>query len=232
MQRNPTSDFSSTGNRLDAASRLATSIAFALSLFAATVSVSGAESSLNASGNRASSNPLPSIDHSTWSRPVVDDDGHPMPSSDAAIPLDSLSRTEFGHYLTAREAYALKQWLGKDVLFVDIRNLSSGEWGLLPEGADFNLPLIKSIAQGKPEFVHGFVGGIKRALATRGLHHESIVVLICIDGRSAAIGADLLAQAGVSNAFVVRGGMDGEVGSADHAGWHGQMLPTHVLSAI
>lgn len=232
MRRDPTNNSSSTPDQSNAPVLAAKSIALALSLFAATLSVSSAESGLYSAANLTSAHQMRSIDQFAWVRPVVDDDGNPMPSSDAAIPLDPLSRSEFGHYLTAKEAYALKQWLGKDVLFVDIRNLSSGEWGLLPEGADFNLPLVKSIAQGKPEFVHGFVGGIKRALATRGLHHESIVVLICIDGRSAAIGADLLAQAGVSNAFVVRGGMEGEIGSADHAGWHGQMLPTHVLTAI
>ncbi len=44
--------------------------------------------------------------------------------------------------------------------------------------------------------------------------------------------AELLAQAGVSNTFVVRGGMGGEIGSADNTGWKAQMLPTDVLAAI
>jgi rhodanese-related sulfurtransferase len=64
------------------------------------------------------------------------------------------------------------------------------------------------------------------------LSQDAIVVLICVDGRAAAFGADLLAQAGVSNTFVVRGGMEGEVGSAANTGWKAQMLPTNVLAAI
>lgn len=167
-----------------------------------------------------------------WGFPIVDDDGNPMPSSEDAIPQDLVSRTEFGHYLTAREAYAAKKWLGKEVLFVDVRDLSSGERAMLPAEVDFNLPLVKGIKGGKLELAHGFVGGIKRALVTRGLSQDAIVVLICVDGRAAAFGAELLAQAGVSNTFVVRGGMEGEVGSAANTGWKAQMLPTNVLAAI
>jgi rhodanese-related sulfurtransferase len=173
-----------------------------------------------------------SQERSSWRFPIVDDDGNPMPSSEDAIPLDLLSNTEFGYYLTAREAYTVKQWLGKAVLFIDVRDLSSGERNVLPAEVDFNLPLIKSIKGGKLELAHGFVGGIKRALATRGMSQDALVVLICVDGRAAALGADLLAQAGVSNTFVVRGGMEGEIGSADNTGWKAQMLPTDVLAAI
>jgi rhodanese-related sulfurtransferase len=173
-----------------------------------------------------------SPERSSWGFPIVDDDGNPMPSSEEAIPQDLLSTTEFGHYLTARQAYAVKQWLGKNVLFVDVRDLSSGERNVLPAEVDFNLPLVRSMKGGKLELAHGFVGDIKRALAKRGLSQDAIVVLICVDGRAAALGAELLAQAGVSNAFVVRGGMEGEIGSADNTGWKAQMLPTDVLAAI
>ncbi|MCA3017096.1 MAG: hypothetical protein ING73_17915 [Rhodocyclaceae bacterium] len=210
------------------------SLVLVVMLFVATISESRAETTMSckfSTSDALAGRECPALERSAWAVPIVDDDGNPLLSSEAAIPQDLLSRTEFGHYLTAREAYAAKQWLGKDVLFVDVRDLSSGERNLLPAEVDFNLPLVRGTNSGKLELAHGFVGGIKRALATRGLSHDAIVVVICEDGRAAALAAELLAQAGVSNTFVVRGGMEGEIGSADNTGWKAQMLPTDVLAA-
>ena len=159
-------------------------------------------------------------------RTLVDDEGIPLASLAAAIPDDVLSQTHHGHYLTARESYETKNWLGGAVLFVDVRDTKSAPTGAAPGNVDFNLPVTQHRASGKPQVAYGFVGTIKRTLATRGLDHDALVLVICENGRNAALAAELLAQAGVANVFVVRGGMQGEIGAiANSTGWLSAGLP-------
>lgn len=159
-------------------------------------------------------------------RALVDDEGIPLASLTAAIPDDVQSQTHHGHYLTAREAYETKNWLGRAVLFVDVRDTKSAPTGVAPGNVDFNLPVTHYWATGKAQVAYGFVGTIKRTLAARGLDHDALVLAICENGRNAALAAELLAQAGIPNVFVVRGGMQGEIGAiANSTGWLSADLP-------
>lgn len=159
-------------------------------------------------------------------RALVDDEGNPLPSSPQAIPRDALSQTHHGHYLTAMEAHAAKQWLGRSVLFIDVRHEASVAVNGVPQTVDFNLPVARPAAQGRMQIAYGFAGKIKRTLAARGLTHDALVFVICEDGRNAALAAELLAQAGVPNVFAVRGGIYGEKNDRDAAtGWIAAQLP-------
>ena len=153
-------------------------------------------------------------------RVLVDDEGIPMPSSAEAIPKDPLAQTHHGHYLTALEAHQAKNWLRESVLFIDVRDPAAAIAGGLPQNADFNLPVMRRDDAGKLQIAYGFVGGVKRTLASRGLDHDTSIFMICADARLSALAAELLAQAGVPHVYVVRGGIDGEVSAeGTPVGW-------------
>ena len=144
-------------------------------------------------------------------RVLVDDEGIPMPSSAEAIPQDPLAQTHHGHYLTAREAHQAKNWLRDSILFIDVREPTAAMARGLPQNADFNLPVMRRDEVGKLQIANGFVGAVKRTLASRGLDHDASIFVICTNARLSALAAELLAQAGVPHVFVVRGGIEGEV---------------------
>ena len=158
---------------------------------------------------------------------LVDDEGNPLPPRDEAIPRDVHAQTHHGHYLTARDAHSAKHWLGRSVLFIDVRDEKSVAATGLPENADFNLPVARRTAASERAIVHGFVARVKHTLAVRSLNHNAAIFVICEDGRNAALAAELLAQAGVPHVFVVRGGVEGERGEGDRAvtGWRVAQLP-------
>jgi rhodanese-related sulfurtransferase len=170
--------------------------------------------------------PEPESPTSPPPRVLVDDEGNPLPPQVDAIPADALARTHHGHYLTAQDAYSAKHWLGRSVLFIDVRDEAAvGKMGL-PGNADFNLPVARFAGDGALLPAYGFVAGVKRALAARGMDHAAPIFVVCQDGRHAALAAELLAQAGVPHVFVVRGGILGEQSAGGDAfGWVAARLP-------
>lgn len=158
-------------------------------------------------------------------RALIDDEGTPLPSSAAAIPQDPLAQTRHGHYLTALEAHQAKHWLRESVLFIDVRDDAAAMVGGLPQNVDFHLPVMGPNVAGKLQIANGFVGAVKRSLASRGLNHDTLIFVICTDARLSALAADLLAQTGVPHVFVVRGGIDGEVSAEGKSvGWRAARL--------
>lgn len=133
-------------------------------------------------------------------RPLVDDEGLSMPAGSAAAPRDPRARSATGLYLTPMEARAFKRWLGDSVLFVDVRAEAVVKQSGLAEAADMNIAL---------EGNSGFGQQVARQHADQISGSARLVFLICQDGHLAARAADLLARAGLPNAFVVRGGVDG-----------------------
>lgn len=133
-------------------------------------------------------------------RPLVDDNGLAVPASPAAAPRDPRSRSAAGLYLTPIEARAFKRWLGDSVLFVDVRAGAAVAVSGLAEAADLNIPL---------EGNGGFGQQVARQHADQTSGSARLIFLICQDGRLAARAADLLTRAGLPNAYVVRGGVDG-----------------------
>ena len=153
---------------------------------------------------------------------LVDDDGNPMPPRVDAIPGDPLALTHRGHYLTVADAYAAKYWLGGSVLFIDVRSAASVRETGLPENVDINLPLLPPTSGG----TSNFVDAVKQVLAGRHLNSTAPILVICEDGRHAAIAAEQLAKANMPNVFVVRGGMLGEKSDGgDALGWIVVRLP-------
>lgn len=112
-------------------------------------------------------------------------------------------------------AYETKGLVGCAALVVDVREIESA-----PSNDNFKPPATQYRVPGKPQVAYGFVGIIRRTLASRGLGHDALVTVICANGRNAALVAELLRQASVANVFVVRGGMQGEIGAVvNSTGW-------------
>lgn len=169
---------------------------------------------------------LPLAAATTAPLPLVDDEGHPLPPAPEAVPLDPRSYTYEGHYVSALQAHAAKQWLGRQVLFVDVRERASVEAEGSPLGVDLNLPVLRASEPGTTRIDFGFAAALEQALAARGLAREGLVLLICENGRHSAIAAELLSRAGVSRVFLVRGGIRGEVSAdGEKAGWLAARLP-------
>lgn len=173
------------------------------------------------------------IDYLPMPIALVDDAGNPLPPTLAAIPRDPLSLTDAGNYLTVSEAHAAKFWLGDTILFIDVRDEEAVHLGGTPTGIDMWQPVARPSANNRQKLAYGFTGAVKRALAARNreINNDGIVLLICKDGRNAAIAAELLTQAGVTRVFVVRGGTDGE--NSRHGretGWVAAGLPMQLAS--
>jgi rhodanese-related sulfurtransferase len=157
---------------------------------------------------------------------LVDDYGNTLPPRIEAIPQDMGARTKLGNYLTAEDAYAAKYWLVRAVLFVDVRDEATANASGIPVYADFNLPLTRLAKNGTPEVDADFVVRAMQALASRGLALTAPVFVICENGRHAARAADVLAEAGIPNVFVVRGGIHGERSvNGKTFGWLASGLP-------
>ena len=161
---------------------------------------------------------------------LVDDEGNPMLSRAEAIPRDPLARTAQGNYLTAADAFAAKHWLGESIFFVDVRAVENVRETGMPQNADINVPLNSPTGSHDVSATVDFVAAIRQALTVRHLSNTAPVLIICEDGRHAAIAATRLAQANVPNVFVVRGGMIGEKSSSgEAAGWIFARLPMRAV---
>ncbi|WP_299842996.1 rhodanese-like domain-containing protein [uncultured Roseovarius sp.] len=159
----------------------------------------------------------------------------------ASEPKDPAKRTAWGLYLTASEAYEMKQERGNAVLFVDVREPVEIMFTGYTDVIDVNVPyLLVNPAKwnaNKPVFAMepnpDFTSGIAKALADRGLDATTPVILMCRSGGTrGAPSAIALESLGLEQVYVV---VDGFEGSAvkDHPngpwrlknGWKNSGLP-------
>ncbi|MEQ8602089.1 MAG: rhodanese-like domain-containing protein [Marivibrio sp.] len=136
----------------------------------------------------------------------------------APEPEDPAKRTPWGLYLTAEEAYALKQEKGEQALFVDVRDPIEIMFTGFTDVVDRNVPFLLSDPSRwhdkKPVFKMApnpdFADGVERALAAQGLDKSAPVILMCRSGGSrGAPSARALEGRGFERVYVVVDGFEG-----------------------
>lgn len=141
-----------------------------------------------------------------------------IPAYAAEKPKSIKKQTTADKYLTAKEAYLLKQQQGAKLLFVDIRTPSEWVFVGTPKNRDINIPFItldynqwderKSSFKKIPnkQFVSAFDGVIH----SKGLSKESSIILLCRSGKRSAEAANLLVSNGYSKVYTVIDGFEGD----------------------
>lgn len=136
----------------------------------------------------------------------------------APEPVDPKKQTPWGLYLTATEAFNMKQTEGDKVLFVDVREPVEIMFTGFTDLVDVNVPFLlvnptkwhskKPVLamQPNPEFT----ADIAKALASRGLDNSAPVILMCRSGgERGAPSAKALENLGLDKVYVVVDGFEG-----------------------
>ena len=128
--------------------------------------------------------------------------------------------TVAGLYADATEAYALKQKLGREAFFVDIRSRAEVAWLGTPTVADAQVPFADhpagmpwDDAGGRFKLAPnaGFEPELARRLAASGLGKDATIILMCRSGDRSTRAADLLTGLGYRNVYSVVDGFEGDV---------------------
>lgn len=140
-------------------------------------------------------------------------------STAAAAGLPAAKRTKAGLYLTAADAGPMIERFAPTILFVDVRTRGELQFTGMPTAADAHVPYMFDpdgsrfdaergafVLAGNP----GFVAGIDRLLAAKGLTRADPVVLICQGGGRAAKAADALTDAGFLQPWIIVDGFEGD----------------------
>lgn len=139
----------------------------------------------------------------------------------AAVPVSK--QTTAGHYLDAREAYALKQKLGAKALFVDVRTRYEVSYLGMPTVADANIAYVEhpddapwddKAGRFRLDINSDFGAEFGRRMASKGLGKSDVVIVMCRSGDRSARAATLLTQLGYSNVFSVVDGFEGDLATS------------------
>ncbi len=145
----------------------------------------------------------------------------------APAPEDPAKQTEWGLYLTAKEAFDMKQQMGDAVLFVDVREPIEIMFTGYTDVIDVNVPyMLVNPAKWNPkkpvlamEPNPDFASGILDALDARGLDKSTPVILMCRSGGTrGAPSARALESLGLEQVFVVVDGFEGGTLKGDPKG--------------
>lgn len=136
----------------------------------------------------------------------------------ADTPSDPKKQTPWGLYVTAKEAYDLKQRHGDAALFVDVRDPVEIMFTGFTDVVDVNIPFLLSNPakwnDKKNVFLMernaDFASGVGAALEARGLDNSAPVILMCRSGGSrGAPSARALEGLGLKAVYVVVDGFEG-----------------------
>lgn len=141
-----------------------------------------------------------------------------IPLYAAEKPKSIKKQTAAGKYLTAKEAYDLKQKRGEELLFIDIRTPSELVFVGAPENLDMNIPFLtldyKQWDESKSSFIKvpntQFIPEINRVIDAKKLTKESSIILLCRSGKRSAEAANLLISSGYSKVYTVIDGFEGD----------------------
>ncbi len=162
-------------------------------------------------------------------------------ASAAPEPSDPSKQTSWGLYLTAREAYEMKQEKGDGVLFVDVREPVEIMFTGFTDTVDVNVPFLlvnpakwnakKPVLAMEPN--PDFAAGVLAALEAWGLDRSTPILLMCRSGGTrGAPSARALEGLGLEQVYVVIDGFEGST-SKDNPngpwrlenGWKNSGLP-------
>ncbi len=140
------------------------------------------------------------------------------PGFAADAPENPKYQTDWGLYLTAREAYEMKQAQGDDVLFVDVREPVEIMFTGWTDVVDVNVPYMlvdpaawnadnpRLAMRANPDFA----SGVAAAMEARGLGRDTPVIVMCRSGGTrGAPSAKALEPLGLSQVYVVVDGFEG-----------------------
>ena len=141
-----------------------------------------------------------------------------VPVHAADKPKSLKKQTTADNYLTAKEAYNLKQQQGAKLLFVDIRTPSELVFVGAPENMDINIPFLtldykhwdeqsssfKKVPNGQ------FLSTFNTVIQSKNLTKASPVVLLCRSGKRSAQAANLLISNGYSKVYTIIDGFEGD----------------------
>lgn len=151
-----------------------------------------------------------------------------MPTS-----VPASKRTDLALYLSALQAWDVKQRRGDGVLLVDVRTRAEAQYVGLPEGIDMHIPYMENTSffewddirrQYKVEPNPQFAQSINALLAATANGKDTMLVLICRSAKA----ANLLAQLGYSQVYSVFDGFEGDLspsGQRTVNGWKNAGLP-------
>lgn len=161
------------------------------------------------------------------------------PVAQAGVPTNgpTSKRTDLALYLSALQAWDVKQKRGADVLLVDVRTRAEAQYVGLPEGIDMHIPYMENSSffewddtrrQYKVEPNPQFAQSINALLAASANGKDTMLVLICRSGDRSAKAVNLLAQLGYSQVYSVLDGFEGDLspdGQRSVNGWKNAGLP-------
>ena len=157
------------------------------------------------------------------------------PVTPAGLPASK--HTDLALYLSALQAWDVKQRRGDRVLLVDVRTRAEAQYVGLPEGIDMHIPYMENSSffewddtrrQYKVEPNPRFAQSINALLAASANGKDTMLVLICRSGDRSAKAANLLAQLGYSQVYSVLDGFEGDLspdGQRTVNGWKNAGLP-------
>lgn len=154
----------------------------------------------------------------------------------AEKPTQSVKQTTLGLYLTAPEAYEMKQ-NNEDILFIDVRTRGEVAFLGMPANVDANIPyMVVEDWQEWNDEKHNFklspnsnfLPYFNEFVQSKGLNKDSGIILICRSGNRSARAVNLLAQVGYSRVYTVTDGFEGDKDKNGHPtvnGWKNSGLP-------
>ena len=134
------------------------------------------------------------------------------------VPSDPKKQTSWGLYVDSKETYEMKQKLGEQMLFVDVRDPIEIMFTGFTDVADINIPFKLADRNQwnskKPVFAMvenpNFERDIEAALVARGLSKQVPIVIMCRSGGTrGAPATKLLKNKGYENVYVVTDGFAG-----------------------
>lgn len=139
------------------------------------------------------------------------------------LPKDK--QTTLGLYVTAAQAYAMWKAAPDEVKLIDVR--TPEEYGFIghPEGA-WNIPLAfvtykrkNGVTEYGPKSNPGFVAEVKKIAGP-----NDTLLLFCRSGGRSAMAINLLAAAGLKNAFNITDGFEGDKVDDPGSVFHGKRM--------
>ncbi len=164
----------------------------------------------------------------------------------SALALDAAQvpqskQTKPGLYLDAKEAYALKQQLGEQLMFIDIRTRGEVSYTGMATVVDAQVPLLEhpqnaqwdeKAGRFRLEYNNDFDTEVARRMAAKGLGKDATVILMCRSGDRSSKAVNLLAELGYTKVYTVVDGFEGDVakdgpdaGKRVVNGWKNSGLP-------
>jgi rhodanese-related sulfurtransferase len=147
----------------------------------------------------------------------------------APAPKDPKKQTPWGLYVDSKEAYEMKQKLGDQVLFVDVRDPIEIMFTGFTDVVDVNIPfkLANRNKWNSKKSVYAmeknpsFEKGIEAALKARGLNKDAPIMLMCRSGGTrGAPSARQLWGKGYKQVYVVTDGFEGgKIKKGDRKNW-------------